>query len=245
VVSDGRPTAYDVAGRYDDAYYRDLAGRYLHRTRFARQRVDNVLSLLPTELAGRRVLDIGCGMGTFTVEAARRGATAIGVDLAPAALPHAAKVAAAERSITPFGSVGFVRADATRLPVASASVDIVLAADFTEHLDDATLASTLTEAARVLRPGGTLVVYTPSPTHALERLRAAGVLRDQDPSHIGMRTAAELTSALRAAGFRIRQTRFLPSHIPVLNPLERAFGARVPLLRRRIGIVAERARESA
>jgi len=235
-----RPTAYDVADRYDDRYFGDLAGRYLHRTRFARQRVANVMSLLPGDLSGLRVLDLGCGMGTFTVETAKRGARAIGVDLAPAALPHAARIAAAGGGDARGGSIAFVRADAAKLPFRTHATDLVIAADFTEHLDDETLARVLGEAARVLRPEGRLIVYTPSPSHILERLRVAGILRDQDPSHIGMRTATELAAALEAAGLKVVHLGFLPSHLPVLNTLERVFGASVPLLRRRIGIVARR-----
>lgn len=87
-------TAYDVAGHYDAGYYEDLAARYRTRNRFARQRIANVLSLLPP-LDGRVLVDVGCGMGTFTVEAAHRGARALGIDFAPEALPAAAAVARA------------------------------------------------------------------------------------------------------------------------------------------------------
>src|SRR5690606_22194845 len=104
------PTAYDVAEHYDDAYYADLADRYARRSRFARQRVANVPSLLPP-LEGRRVVDIGCGMGTFAIECARRGAVALGVDPAPAALPAARRVAKAEG----VRGASFVRADGVRL----------------------------------------------------------------------------------------------------------------------------------
>ena len=66
-------TAYDVFDHYDDAYFADLAARYRTRSRFARQRIANVFSLLP-DVRGKRVIDVGCGMGTFTFEAAARGA---------------------------------------------------------------------------------------------------------------------------------------------------------------------------
>jgi magnesium-protoporphyrin O-methyltransferase len=42
-----------------------------------------LLDYLPADLAGRRVLDAGCGTGTFSVEAARRGAHVHAVDLSP------------------------------------------------------------------------------------------------------------------------------------------------------------------
>jgi SAM-dependent methyltransferase len=228
------PTAYDVAEHYDEAYYADLAERYTRRSRFARQRVANVLSLLPP-LDGLRVVDIGCGMGTFAIECARRGAVALGVDPAPAALPVARRVAEVEG----VRSARFVRADGVRLPLADGSMDLALAADVTEHLDDATLASLLSEAVRVLRPGGRLVLYTPSPTHVFERLRGCGLMRP-DPSHIGLRRAEELVAAVRRAGLRVERVAYLPSHLPVWNWLERALGRWVGALRRRIGIVAVR-----
>jgi SAM-dependent methyltransferase len=229
----GAPTAYDVAGHYDDAYFADLAARYRRRSRFARTRVGNVLRLLP-ELQGVRFVDVGCGMGTFTVEAARRGARALGVDFAPAALRAAREVAAAEG----VDGAGFALADGASLPLAPGAADVVLAADVTEHLDDATLARVLGEARRVLRPGGMLVLYTPDPSHLLERLRLAGILLRPDPSHIGLRSPAELRAAVVAAGFRVERLEALPSHLPGLAQVERLLGRWIPLLRRRIGLVA-------
>jgi SAM-dependent methyltransferase len=114
----------------------------------------------------------------------------------------------------------------------------VLAADLTEHLDDVTLARILREAARTLRKDGRLVLYTPDRDHVFERLRDRGVMR-QDPSHIGVRTLAELRAAVEKAGFVVRRTAWLPSHLPLLSLAERWLAPIVPLLRRRIGIVAE------
>jgi SAM-dependent methyltransferase len=227
-------TAYDVADHYDEAYFADLVARYRTRNRFARRRIANVFSLLPRTLAGRRLLDLGCGMGTFAVEAAKRGAHAVGVDPAPAALQAARAVAAAEQA-----GAAFIRADAALLPVVSDSCDVVLAADLTEHLDDDTLARVLREAVRVLRTGGSLVLYTPEQTHVFERLRERGML-DPDPSHIGVRSAVELAAAATAAGFVVERTAWLPSHLPGWNLLERVLAPWVPLLRRRIGLVARR-----
>jgi ubiquinone/menaquinone biosynthesis C-methylase UbiE len=227
-------TAYDVAEHYDDAYFDDLAQRYRQRTRFARCRIANVLSLLP-ELDGRRLLDLGCGMGTFTLEAAKRGARAIGVDPAPAAVAAAKRVAQAE-SIRGH----FLRADAVQLPFRDGSVDIVLAADLTEHLDTVTLQRMLAEARRVLNEKGTLVIYTPERAHFFEQLRERGVMK-QDPSHIGVRTARDLAALVRNAGFGPVHTRHLPSHLPVLNTLESGLGRWIPLLRRRIGLTARKA----
>lgn len=42
-----------------------------------------LLSWLPEDLSGKRVLDAGCGTGAFAVEAARRGAEVVAIDLSP------------------------------------------------------------------------------------------------------------------------------------------------------------------
>ena len=227
-------TAYDVADHYDDAYFDDLATRYRTRNRFARRRIANVFSLLG-EVDGNTLVDLGCGMGTFTIEAAARGAFAIGVDPAPAAVRAARSVANAEDAT----NASFIRADAAMLPLHDASADVVLAADLTEHLDDVTLARILREAGRALRTGGRLVLYTPDRQHFFERLRDRGVMK-QDPSHIGVRSAKELRAAVEAAGFVVDRVRWLPSHLPALDLAERALARWVPLLRRRIGLIAHK-----
>lgn len=231
-MSDRQITAYDVAGHYDEQYFADLSARYRQRNRFARQRIKNVFALLP-ELRGQRLLDLGCGMGTFTLEAAQRGARAVGLDLVTTALKAAARVAAEEQ----VADARFVQGDAARLPVRTGVVDVVLAADVTEHLDDVTLRRMLAEARRVLAADGRLVLYTPDAAHVFERLRERGMMR-QDPSHIGVRTIEELSVLVRQAGFEIERATWLPSHLPGLQLLERAFARWAPWLRRRAGLVA-------
>jgi magnesium-protoporphyrin O-methyltransferase len=44
---------------------------------------DTLLSWLPADMTGARVLDAGCGTGMLAIEAARRGATVVGVDVSP------------------------------------------------------------------------------------------------------------------------------------------------------------------
>lgn len=55
-----------------------------------------ILSLLPADLTGRRILDAGCGTGAFAIEAARRGAHVVGIDLSPKLVAIAAERAPAD-----------------------------------------------------------------------------------------------------------------------------------------------------
>lgn len=234
-MSSGK-TAYDVSDHYDDAYFADLSARYRTRNRFARQRIANVFSLLPN-VSALTIVDIGCGMGTFTFEAAARGAHyALGLDLAESGIAAADRIAREQN----VDRCSFLLADAAALPVKTASADAAIAADFTEHLDDDTLRRVLSEAARIVKPGGKLVVYTPAASHLFEQLRDRGILLEQEPSHIGIRSADELAQFTRSAGFEVERITYLPSHLPIWNLLERAFSRWVPLLRRRIGLVVRK-----
>ena len=59
-------------------------GRIRATVRAGRDRMRaTLLSWLPEDLRGRRILDAGCGTGAFAVEAARRGAEVVAVDLSP------------------------------------------------------------------------------------------------------------------------------------------------------------------
>jgi magnesium-protoporphyrin O-methyltransferase len=59
-------------------------GRIRATVRAGRDRMRaTMLSWLPVELHGKRVLDAGCGTGAFAVEAARRGASVVAIDLSP------------------------------------------------------------------------------------------------------------------------------------------------------------------
>ncbi|MEV7190841.1 class I SAM-dependent methyltransferase [Streptomyces sp. NPDC093510] len=99
--------------------------------------------LLPHD--ARTVLDIACGTGIVTRRLDRPGRTVFGVDSSPGMLALAA------RRLPRRAVLG----DATRLPLATGSVDAVVLVWLLHLLPDA--APVLAEAARVLRPGGVLI----------------------------------------------------------------------------------------
>lgn len=103
-----------------------------------------------------RVLDVGSGPGDLTVEIARRlpGASLVGVDLAPAMID----VARANALAAGFASrIRFELADAARLPLEDASIDLVVSSLSLHHWDQP--AAVFAELRRVLRPGGSALVY--------------------------------------------------------------------------------------
>jgi hypothetical protein len=92
----------------------------------------------------------------------------------------------------------------------------------------------LAEAMRVLRPGGTLSVYTPNPKHLIERLKEHNLLLAQNPTHIGLRVAPELRAAFQTAGFTVDRDEWRPSFIRVLRTVERLAGPGTSFFRYRL-----------
>src|SRR5262249_47281241 len=105
--------------------------------------------------AGERVLDVACGTGLVTFEAARTagpGGWVLGTDLS-AHMVRAGRQSAARRGAT---NVGFERMDAQRLVRPHGVFDVVLCSLGLMYVPDP--ARALSEARRVLRPGGRLAL---------------------------------------------------------------------------------------
>lgn len=104
---------------------------------------------------GDRVLDLACGTGTLAIEAKRRvpAAELVGIDGDEEML-----VRAREKAAGAGVEIGFDEGLSTALPYTDGSFDRVLSTLFFHHLDIAGKRATITELARVLRPGGELHV---------------------------------------------------------------------------------------
>ncbi len=103
--------------------------------------------------ADQRVLDVGCGPGTLTIDLARHvpDGSVTGLDVAPAAIEAAQR--AERRGVE---NVSFRVGDVYHLDFADAHFDVVFAHQLLQHLSDPVAA--LREMGRVLRPGGLLAV---------------------------------------------------------------------------------------
>lgn len=100
---------------------------------------------------GKRVLDVGCGDGVLSVALARAGADVTGVDADPRML-----TAARDRASKADATITFIEGDAWQLPFADDTFDVVAAITVLCFIGDAARAAN--EMARVLRPGGRLVI---------------------------------------------------------------------------------------
>jgi ubiquinone/menaquinone biosynthesis C-methylase UbiE len=207
-----------------------MASAYAQKTRHAKMRLANVQELVDPR-PGDRVLDLGCATGAMAHFLSTFGCQTVGADYSPAGIEKAREL---------FPEIRFEVADAADLPFEKDSCDKVLAADLTEHLDQATLEGMFRECFRVLSAKGALSIHTPNPRHLIERLKDKEFLISQNPTHVGLLTREELESALRSAGFEIERSDWRRSFIPGFRQLEWVAGRFSELFRYRICIRARK-----
>jgi len=147
------------------------------------------------------VLDAGCGTGGFLASLVKEGFSgcAIGLDLAAEALAWASRDNGIRR---------LARGSASELPIAAASVDLLVLHDVVQHLSFGQDEKALAEAFRVLKPGGALLLRT-------------NVGRPIDGSTALHRRygAGRLASVVRSAGFAIERHRLLHPALALVGML--------------------------
>ncbi len=152
------------------------------------------------EVAGKRVLDLGCGSGGVTIYIAEKYGPAFitGFDVEQPAIDRA-KAKAAELPVEVAAHIGFVRGDPGPLPFADASFDVVFSKDAMVHVADKE--SLFADIFRVLAPGGViaasdwLIGHDGEPSAAMkDYLQAEGL-------SFGMASAGRYAKAMEKAGF--------------------------------------------
>jgi malonyl-CoA O-methyltransferase len=158
-----------------------------------------VVRRVPLTVAGRDVLELGCGTGKNTAWLAERAKTVVGLDFSPGMLARARERVGATH-------VRFVQHDVREpWPVPDVTADVIVGNLVLEHVGD--LAPIYAEAVRALRPGGQLLLCELHP----ERQRRGGQAQFTDPATgttVRLRayrhTVAEYVNGGIAAGLRLR-----------------------------------------
>jgi ubiquinone/menaquinone biosynthesis C-methylase UbiE len=125
------------------------------------------------QFTGKRLLEVGCGMGTDLLQFARNGAQVTGVDLTPRS------VETSRHHLKLYGQNGdFALSDAENLPFDDASFDVVYSNGVLHHTPDT--AGAVREIHRVLRSGGlarVMLYYRHSWNYWFEIMLHRGLLR--------------------------------------------------------------------
>lgn len=144
-----------------------------------------ILRRLEQATEGRRLVDVGCAHGFFLAAARQRGWTGSGVDISGDAVRYAREKLGLDVVHGDLASAGF----------AAGTFDAVAMVGTIEHMPDPL--ATLRSAARLLKPGGYLVITT---------LDIEGVFRQWEwkpPEHIFYFSFRTLSRVLDAAGFEL------------------------------------------
>ena len=152
---------------------------------------DSALDLLRSMTAGRRLLDLGGGLGIFTERAIEKGWDAFTLDVSPAAVERAAERVGSDRSLTEIDKAQ------------RGSFDAVTMWCVVAHTRDP---ASLVDAARTaLAPGGVIWITTPNfsfqKPYAAVRKRFGNTLNFEREDHVGHFTPHALRRLLARDGF--------------------------------------------
>ena len=155
--------------------------------RVRRQLVRYLLSTYPPASGGTALLEVGCGSGD-TLKMLSSTYSVRGIDASSESV-----------ALTQAQGVNAAQADATSIPAQDATSDVVIALDVLEHVQNPEVA--LAEIYRVLKPGGTLVVFVPAYMFLWS-------VTDELSHHYRRYTRRELVASVSATGFEVRRASY-------------------------------------
>jgi SAM-dependent methyltransferase len=242
-----QPSDDELAAIYDEHYFLGTGpdGGNQYATEFARlkqatasaylDQIERYIGWDTNSRQGRRLLDVGSGLGDLLVAAQRRGYDVAGVEYSAASAASAN--ARLGQQLVGQGTIE------TAGP-AEESIDICILSDVIEHTRDPL--ALLDQVWRILKPAGVVFVATPSLDSWSARLLRHRWMEFK-PEHLFFFDTATLESALVRAGFehvriargrKTLSTEYVLHHfrrfpVPVLSPLGRIAGAVLPHAGRR------------
>jgi len=179
---------------------------FVGRRAIVKSLLQEALSVRPPSSQNLRLLDLGCGTGanlpTVTDAVQRVGSTPGGHVMALDYSPLALEFAQQHLGELP---VSLLRGDATNLPFAANSFDVVTMLDVLEHVEDD--AGAVQEIFRVLKPGGAFVLSVP----AYQKLWSA---HDEALHHFRRYEYSSLSRVLKSGGFDVWRLSFAMSLMP-------------------------------
>ncbi len=220
-LSRGGETRMGGTGRGTGQYFGEMAKTWDQR--YAKSNFGERMAIVRRWLEGRapgKMLDLGCGSGRLSVVARELGWRTVCLDLSMEMLGAARET----------GATRMVQADAERVPLRSRSVEAALSFAMLEYVPHPE--QVLAELARVLKPGGTLLITMPNHSSGLrwaesavaalrkrkllgERLSARLSWLDYLEHATTRLTQDELRAMIEKAGFALESSgHFTPANFP-------------------------------
>src|SRR3989338_6054639 len=131
---------------------------YEPKDAYAQRRIRIVMEMIGLKTR-KKVLDVGCGVGTFAFHCARRNLFSVGMDYSVESVKMAAALC---DGFGVGGRAKFIVGNGARFPFKESCFDTKIAADFIEHITYEEKMGFLDEVCRVLKPAGEIIVFTPN-----------------------------------------------------------------------------------
>ncbi|MBX0327757.1 class I SAM-dependent methyltransferase [Oscillochloris sp. ZM17-4] len=208
-----RPTAATIGRLYPDEDYPEYvpaitAVGWLAQT-VRRYGLRKRCRRVTRQVRAGRLLDVGCSTGDFVWEMRRQpGWSAVGIDISPGVVRYA------QTQLGVDGAVGVLN----RAPFADGSFDAITMWNVFEHVYDPR--AVIAEAARLLRPGGALVITHPNLRSVDRRLFGNTWIGYELPRHIYLYPADLLRDLMGECGLReVERSCFYGSHAATATSL--------------------------
>ena len=186
------------------------AGGYVNSVSHADREVLRSVEEMCGPLDGRSLLDVATGTGHTALHLAGSARLVAGLDITPQML-ELARDAGRDRGLK---NVRWLRGDVRSMPFPDGTFDVLTCRRAPHHFPDLDLA--LKEMARVLRPGGVMVIddrSVPDDVEVADTMNLLDLLHD--PSHVREYSAREWREALLRAGLHLEKVREYRRHLPL------------------------------
>lgn len=163
---------------------------------------------VPEQLAGKTVLDVGCGMGRFADIASRYGARVVGIDLSRA-------VDAAQANLGDRDNVVIIQADVFKLPFRPESFDLIYSIGVLHHTPSTERA--FRGLTSLLKPGGKIAIWVYSDEPRLRPYYVVSDVLRRFTSRMDQPRLLRLCRRVAPLGrvYRTRFGRYLSPALPV------------------------------
>jgi ubiquinone/menaquinone biosynthesis C-methylase UbiE len=206
---------------YDQAVNKAIAFSGLTVDKFTAAKAHDLIQLIKSHFEAPKdiaVLDVGCGIGNYHPQLVPEVGSVTGIDVSQACI---------ERARTRNPSVTYDTYEGEQLPYADHSFSLAYCICVVHHVPPASWQRFASELARVVKPGGMVVVYEHNPWHPLTRKVVSDCAFDRDAVLIAMPRMRDL---LRNAGCQTVSTKSiltLPPGYAIFEHLDPLF-SRLP-----------------